>query len=173
MSNTGVRNLRCGSKRTAFTTLKPGLGARPFGGLTRRVLVGLISASIRYVFVSAPGEITSVCGPMLMVPPSGPITCLTEAEGSTVHARSPVGSARESEALKSGLREADGPGTPVSELSPQLVARAIAAMDAPTTSRRVAFIPLPSALRRRTAGPPRLTKRRRSWSYGHARAPGL
>jgi hypothetical protein len=46
------------------------------------------------VSLRAPAGTTNVCGPTLMVPPSGPTTCDTESAASTGHDRSPVGPPR-------------------------------------------------------------------------------
>src|SRR6266850_4778884 len=66
----------------------------------------------------APGGITSVCGPALMVPPSGPIVFVFDAYGRLEHLSSPVAPSNEpmrsawgAGAAATGIAGADG-GSP-------------------------------------------------------------
>src|SRR6267143_6092944 len=86
----GVSNFSFGLKRTAFTATKSFFGFPLVGGFTRRLCPKppSISAVIVTVRSSAPAGITSVWGPTLRLPPSGPITRATAAEGRFEQARS-------------------------------------------------------------------------------------
>src|SRR6266566_6527639 len=117
LSTAGTANCRpAGWNLTAFTP-------NPVGAVIV-IAVGL---------VNAPGGMTRVCGPALMVPPNGPIVLVCEAYGRLEHFSNPVAPRRPPIRLASGAGTA---GTDVGVRSVQASA---------TTSSRT------GAIRRRRA----------------------
>src|SRR6266446_7157009 len=85
--------------------------------------------------LNAPGGMTRVCGPALIVPPNGPIVFVCEAYGRLEHLSNPVGPRRAPMRLASGAGAA---GTAVGVRSVQ--ARAATSKRTGATRRRRAFI---------------------------------
>src|SRR6266446_4139307 len=124
----GVRNRRpSGWNLTALTP-------KPVGAVIV-IAVGLLNA---------PGGMTRVCGPALMVPPNGPIVFVCEAYGRLEHFNNPVAPRRLPMRLASGAGAA---GTDVGVRSVHASATASSKTDA---TRRRAFMSVP--LFRRSEG---------------------